>query len=84
MLIFYLQECFTDYETIIDDTYTEECETVLNSQCTDLHQQIVDHNFQLAGGELLHQLFPDRDKAVVLDIFSAVPNCHDNKVKCKT
>ena len=67
--------------------YTEECETIVSSQCTDLHQQIVDHHLQLTGGDdgvLLQQLLPDRNEAVVLDIFSAVPNCHNNKVKCKT
>ena len=63
-------------------TYTEECETLVSSQCTDLHQQIIDNN--LVGGGLIYKITPDTNKAVVLDIFSAVPNCHDNKVKCKT
>ena len=38
----------------------------------------------LVGGGLIHNITPDTNKAVVLDIFSAVPNCHANKVKCKT
>ena len=82
MLNLISQECYTDYETIIDVTYTEECETLVSSQCTDLHQQIIDNN--LVGGGLIYKITPDTNKAVVLDIFSAVPNCHDNKVKCKT
>merc|ERR1711862_505416 len=44
------EECFVDYDIIVDVTYIEECEYVVITHCSEEHEQVY-HNSHIVKGE---------------------------------
>merc|ERR1712236_50170 len=44
------EECYVDYDIIVDVTYIEECEYVVITHCEEEHEQVY-HNSHIVGGE---------------------------------
>merc|ERR1712082_162428 len=44
------EECYVDYDIVVDVTYIEECEYVVITHCEEEHEQVY-HNSHIVGGE---------------------------------
>merc|ERR1711862_499397 len=44
------EECYVDYDIIVDVTYIEECEYVVITHCNEEHEQVY-HNSHIVKGE---------------------------------
>merc|ERR1739838_740430 len=44
------EECYVDYDIIVDVTYIEECEYVVITHCEEEHEQVY-HNSHIVGGD---------------------------------
>merc|ERR1712082_483608 len=44
------EECYVDYDIIVDVTYVEECEYVVITHCEEEHEQVY-HNSHIVGGQ---------------------------------
>merc|ERR1711872_693351 len=44
------EECFVDYDIVVDVTYIEECEYVVITHCAEEHEQVY-HNSHIVKGE---------------------------------
>merc|ERR1712029_1294349 len=63
------EECYVDYDIVVDVTYIEECEYVVITHCSEEHEQVY-HNSHMRSAN------PGEDHG-----YSSGPYCEDKKEK---
>ena len=82
------EECYVDYDIIVDVTYIEECEYVVITHCEEEHEQVY-HNSHIVEGESEvvdahhegygHEDYHKRSAQPGEDTHSSGPHCEDKK-----
>ena len=85
------EECYVDYDIIVDVTYIEECEYVVITHCEEEHEQVY-HNSHIAHGQSHvvdvhhddhydHGSYHKRSAKAGENGYSSGHNCKDKKIK---